>query len=97
MESLTRFLQNTEMFEYFPDIILQREIIPFGYLREYPKGHFLIMPQQKVESFGIILSGKVHILHIFAGGIRCTALRISGTGNGNPGIRRPGTATDHAV
>lgn len=70
MESLTRFLQNTEMFEYFPDIILQREIIPFGYLREYPKGHFLIMPQQKVESFGIILSGKVHILHIFAGGIQ---------------------------
>lgn len=68
MESLALILQKTELFTDLSPDIIQREIIPHGHFQEYQKGQFLIAPQQKVEKFGILLSGKVHILHIFADG-----------------------------
>ena len=68
MSTLTYALQGTELFADLPPEIIQRELLPHGHFQEYRKGQFLIMPQQRVDSLGIILSGKVHILHIFADG-----------------------------
>ena len=68
MASLALILQKTELFADLSPETIQREIIPHGHFQEYQKGQFLIAPQQKVEKFGILLSGKVHILHIFADG-----------------------------
>lgn len=68
MEHLASLLQKAELFADLHEEMIQREIIPHGHLQEYQKGQFLIEPQQKVDSFGIILSGKVQILHIFADG-----------------------------
>ena len=68
MAALASLLQNTVLFTNVPAEVIQREIIPYGHFQEYQKGQFLIIPQQKVDSFGIIITGKVHILHIFADG-----------------------------
>lgn len=61
-------IQNTDLFFDIPLESIRREILPQGYVQEYRKGQFLIQPQQKVTRIGIILTGKVHILHIFADG-----------------------------
>ena len=68
MASLALILQHAELFTDLSPEMIQQEIIPLGHLQEYQKGQFLIEPQQKIGQFGIILSGKVHILHIFADG-----------------------------
>ena len=68
MTSFAALLQQAELFSDLSPDIIQREILPHGHFHEYQKGQFLIESQQKVEKFGIILSGRVHILHIFADG-----------------------------
>lgn len=68
MANLASLLQKTELFSDLSRETIQREIIPHGHFQEYPKGQFLIVPQQKVENLGVVISGKVHILHIFADG-----------------------------
>lgn len=70
MRSLARFLQKTELFADLSEDTIQQEILPHGYFQEYAKGQFLIEPQQRIENVGIILSGKVHILHMFADGFQ---------------------------
>lgn len=68
MAEVAAALQNTDLFFDLPQEVIRQELLPHGYLQEYQRGQFLIMPQQKVERFGIVLRGKVHILHIFADG-----------------------------
>lgn len=68
MDELLKVLGQTELFDDLPEETIRREIIPHGHFQEYTKGQFLILPQQKVEHFGIVISGKVQILHIFADG-----------------------------
>lgn len=68
MATLASLLQKTELFMDIPQEIIQREIVPHGLLQEFSKGQFLIVPQQKVDRFGVVVTGKVHIMHIFANG-----------------------------
>lgn len=68
MAKLASILKKTDLFADVPEEIIQREILPLGQLQEFSKGQFLIVPQQRVDRFGIVVSGKVHILHIFANG-----------------------------
>lgn len=77
MASLASLLGKTELFCEIPQETIQREIIPHGYFQEYQKGQFLIVPQQKVNRLGIVVSGKIHILHIFADGTQSLMTDIS--------------------
>ena len=64
----TTQLQHTELFAGFPEMVLRTEVISCGTLQEYQKGQFLIEPQQKIDRFGVILTGRVHIMHLFPDG-----------------------------
>ena len=68
MLPLALLLQRTDVFSGITEECIQREIIPHGHFQEYQKGQFLILPQQKVEQFGVVITGKVYILHIFSDG-----------------------------
>lgn len=68
MEEILRILKTTELFSELPEEVLRRDVLPHRQLQAYRKGLFPIAPQQTVSRFGIVLSGKVHILHIFQEG-----------------------------
>lgn len=61
-------LKRTELFRDLPDDVIQQDILPRGQIQEAAKGQYLIEPQQQVDCFGILLTGKVHIMHIFPDG-----------------------------
>ena len=61
-------LKNCELFQGISDNILLEHVLPCGHVQEYQKGQFLVIPLQRLEHLGLILSGKVQILHIFADG-----------------------------
>lgn len=68
MEELLDNLKKTELLSGIPEEIIARYLLPHRQLLEYRKGLCLIRPQQRVNRFGIVLSGKVHIMHIFMEG-----------------------------
>lgn len=68
MEPLMKELNQTNLFSGFPEPILTRQVLPHRQIQEYQKGQFLISPQQRVSRFGIVLTGKVQIMHIFPEG-----------------------------
>jgi len=65
---MTEFLQKTELFRNFPPEVIERDILPQGKITELSKGHFLFEPQQQVDQISIVLSGKIHIMHLFPDG-----------------------------
>lgn len=68
MVDILSSVKNGELFRGISDSVFQEQILPCGFLQEYQKGQFLIVPQQCVDHLGLILSGKIQILHIFADG-----------------------------
>lgn len=68
MKDLLSVLKITDLFSDLPDEIILREILPHRQLQEYRKGQFLIEPQQRINRFAVVLSGKIHIMHIFPEG-----------------------------
>ena len=65
---MEQLLQKSEIFRDFPADVILRDILPQGQLAEYNKDQWIIEPQQKVDSFSILVSGKVNILHLFPDG-----------------------------
>lgn len=68
MTEILTLLQRTELFESFSQDDIKQEILPYGQRKTYPKGSFLLEPQQQLDRFGIVLSGRIHILHLFQDG-----------------------------
>lgn len=68
MDILLEELKKSELFCGFPEEIITGCILPHRQLQEYGKDICLIRPQQQVSRFGILLSGKVNIMHIFMEG-----------------------------
>ena len=68
MEELLDNLKKTDLLCGIPEEILVRYLLPYRQVQEYRKEQCLIRPQQKVSRFGIVLSGKIHIMHIFSDG-----------------------------
>lgn len=79
MEELLEYLKKTELFSNIPDDILIDNVLPHRQVQEYRKGLCLIRPQRKVSRFGVILSGKVNIIHIFKEG-SCSLITSLRTG-----------------
>lgn len=68
MNELPDWLKVPELFAGIPEDILADCVFPHRQIQEYRKGMFLIAPQQRVNRFGIVLSGKIHLMHIFSKG-----------------------------
>lgn len=68
MDQLITILKNSTLFSDLPEDCVKENILPLGQLLEYQKDQALILPQQQVDRFGLVLSGRVHILHLFADG-----------------------------
>lgn len=61
-------VKKNELFADLPEEVLRRDVLPQRQLQEYRKGVFLFGPPDTVRRFGIVLSGKIHIMHIFQEG-----------------------------
>lgn len=68
MEALLESLKACDFFSDYPQEVIAEYLLPHRQVQEYRKGIYLIRPQQKVSRFGILLSGKVNIMHIFTEG-----------------------------
>ena len=68
MDEILTALKRTELFSDVPEGMILREIMPHRQLQECRKGLFLIEPQQEMSRFGVVLAGKIHIMHFFQEG-----------------------------
>lgn len=68
METWIELLKKTDLFKELSDQVLQEEVLPFGHLREFPEGKYLMIPNEKLEQFGILMEGCIHSIHIFSDG-----------------------------
>ena len=64
MNHLTGLLQRSSLFFDLPEDVIRQQILPLGKIQEYPKGTYLIMPQERLDSFGVVVSGLIHIIHV---------------------------------
>lgn len=60
-------LAKTELFRDFPEAVIQ-DILTYGQIQEFSKGQFIIEPQHQVNRFSVVVSGKIHIMHLFPDG-----------------------------
>lgn len=74
MHQLADTLTQTILFHSIPAEIIEAQILPHGFLQSYAKDQFLIVPQQQVDRFGVVISGKIHIQHLFTNGT-CRLMR----------------------
>ena len=68
MDQLIRILKKSPIFSELPEDVLKNEILPLGRQREFAKGNHLIYLQETCDSFGVILSGKVNLIHVYENG-----------------------------
>ena len=64
METYAEAIKKCRLFMNLPLAVIQRDILPMAHVQDISKGKYMIMYQDYVDCFGIIVSGKVHILHI---------------------------------
>ena len=57
-------LQNSSLFCGLSEDVIRQQILPLGKIQEYAKGTYLIMPQERLDSFGVVISGLIHVIHV---------------------------------
>ena len=68
MNYFVQVLRKSALFSGFTAEELENEILPHGRVEDVPKGSYLIHYQEQCDSFGVVIKGKVNILHIFENG-----------------------------
>lgn len=68
MSELLDCLKKVELFSDMPEKCLLTQICACGSVQLYMKEQLLFAPQQKVNRLGVVLSGKVRLLHLFPDG-----------------------------
>lgn len=68
MEELIGLLKQTRLLEQLSSEMIQQFIVPKGRIVKHEKGDYIISAQETVNTVQIILSGKIHIIHLFADG-----------------------------
>ena len=64
MDELVQLLKSSTLFcDLAPETIRDR-LLPLGNTQEFPKGAYLLMPQEQLHSFGFVIAGLIHTLHI---------------------------------
>lgn len=61
-------LRDCELFGGLSKECISRYILPLGSMQIFSKGQFPILPHQRVEHLSVILSGKIHVMHVFPNG-----------------------------
>ena len=64
MNELTQLLKNSSLFCDLSPETIQNQLLPLGNIQEFSKGSYLIMPQERLDSFGFMVSGLIHTIHI---------------------------------
>ncbi|MBQ8237389.1 MAG: Crp/Fnr family transcriptional regulator [Oscillospiraceae bacterium] len=64
MNELARLLQNSSLFGDLSPECIENTLLPLGNIQEFTKGSFLIMPQERLDSFGFVVTGLIHTIHI---------------------------------
>lgn len=75
MENHAARLQACSLFRDIPAGTIEQAILPHGKIRNAAKGEFLLVPQERLDYFGVILTGSVHTMHIFPDGV-CTIIGV---------------------
>ena len=68
MDQLVSQLRQARLLRSLSHSALENCLIPSGTLRTYPKDACIIAPQEPVDRISILLSGRVHLQHLFADG-----------------------------
>lgn len=77
MENFITPLKNSMLFQDIPSDIIAREILPYAQVSDILKGTVLISPNDLVDRIGIVITGKINIMHIFADGT-CSLISVLG-------------------
>ena len=64
MNELVELLKKSPLFCDLSPERIENTLLPLGTIQEFSKGSFLIMPQERLDSFGFVVSGLVHTIHI---------------------------------
>lgn len=65
---MMELLKRTELFRGMDEKVLREAILPAGQIREYRREQCLIAPRQRTDEIGIVVAGRLHILHLFENG-----------------------------
>lgn len=68
MDHLVRMLKASTLFCELPEKTIKNDILSRGRIVHVLKGNHLITFQEKVDHFGIVLTGKINLLHIYGNG-----------------------------
>ena len=64
MNEFVQLLKNSSLFCDLSPEVIESQLLPQGQLREFSKGTFLLIPQERLDSFGFVVSGLIHTTHI---------------------------------
>ena len=68
MHQYLPLLSGCPLFRRLSPEFIESAILPLARVQEYPKGAFLIHPQQELNHFGILAQGAIHTIHLSADG-----------------------------
>lgn len=68
MDRLIRMLRESLLFSDLSEETIKKVILPRGRVQDIPKGNHLISFQERLDFFGVVLSGKINLLHIYGNG-----------------------------
>lgn len=67
-DNMISFLTKNNLFRDLSPKEIEEQILPWGTVRRMSKGSFLLQPQDRLDYFGLIRRGRVHIMHVFQDG-----------------------------
>ena len=68
MQHYIPLLAGCPLFRHLSADFIESSILPHARVQEYPRGAFLIHPQQQLNYFGIVAQGAIHAIHLSADG-----------------------------
>lgn len=68
MRNQAALLAKCSLFADISSKEIEEQILPRSVLRRIPKGGSLLLPQERLDYFGVILKGSVHTMHVFPDG-----------------------------
>lgn len=64
MENLLQAIRNCKLFQDLPEEVILKDVLPYGQIQDIPKRNHLVMAQDSIDTFGLILYGKVNIQYV---------------------------------
>jgi CRP-like cAMP-binding protein len=69
MEPFLPRLQHCPLFSDCPEALLRQHILPQATLRTAERNAQLLCPQERVERFGVVVSGRIQVMQLFSDGV----------------------------